>query len=282
MITQHKRYKIIISDFDGTLLRRDCTVGERTKNAIKAYIDSGGVFTVCTGRMLKSILPEVKKLGINEGLIASYQGAVISDIATGNILRHEYYSAEEAELVLSELEKKNLAVHMYTLDGLFVNYSDERLRAYEEVCHVKAEFCPDLKRKLIENKLRVIKFLAVVAPEEHDGLISSLQNILGEKYYVTASAKFLAEVLPVGQNKGEAVKFLASYYNVDINDVIAVGDNLNDLPMIEAAGLGIAVLNAAEELKMQADLVAASNDDDAVGKIIEKYGLGDEQWTNTI
>ena len=76
-----------------------------------------------------------------------------------------------------------------------------------------------------------------------------------------------------GDDKGEALKFLAEHYNIPIENTVAVGDNLNDLPMILAAGTGVAVENAVEEFKKHADDICPSCDDGGVADVIEKYGL---------
>ena len=83
----------------------------------------------------------------------------------------------------------------------------------------------------------------------------------------------LVELSPKGDDKGEALKFIAKHYGIPIKMTVAIGDNLNDLPMIEAAGTGIAVENAVEDLKECADAVCPSCNDDGVAYVIKKYGL---------
>ena len=96
---------------------------------------------------------------------------------------------------------------------------------------------------------------------------------IGDKYEVTYSAAVLVEVSPKGDDKGEALKFLAEHYGIPIDKTVAIGDNLNDLPMIEAAGTGVAVMNATEELKEYADDVCPSCDEGGVAHVIKKYGF---------
>ena len=101
----------------------------------------------------------------------------------------------------------------------------------------------------------------------------NLLEKFGSEFDVTCSAQVLVEVSPLNDNKGEALKFIASHYGVTMDSTVAVGDNLNDLPMIKQAGVGVAVGNAVRELKDAADIVTVSNNDGAVAKIIEKYGF---------
>ena len=82
----------------------------------------------------------------------------------------------------------------------------------------------------------------------------------------------LVEISPLGETKGRALEFLADYYGVKIGETCAVGDNLNDLSMIEAAGCGVAVGNAAKGLLDRAKYVTVTNDEGAVARVIEDFG----------
>ena len=83
------RYPLFLSDFDGTLVRPDGTVSEENIRAIARYRAAGGVFAVCTGRGLTSIVPRLKELGITDGLVVAYQGATVADVATGKLLKDD-------------------------------------------------------------------------------------------------------------------------------------------------------------------------------------------------
>ena len=130
------KYQLFISDFDGTLVRADGTVSEKVKRAIARYTAAGGIFTVCTGRMLSSILPRMKELGITTGYLAAYQGAVIAETATGNIVKFEGFGQADALRVVQMLEAEDRHIHVYTEEGLFCNRRDEWLGVYEKICGV--------------------------------------------------------------------------------------------------------------------------------------------------
>jgi len=123
----------------------------------------------------------------------------------------------------------------------------------------------------------VRKLLILVDPSERDRIMNVLQEKYGKDYYVTCSAAFLVEVTNRNYSKATALAKIAEYYGLSLQQTIAVGDSLNDLPMIEAAGLGIAVNNAENTLKEKANVTLdASNDEDAIGEIIRKYGFQNE------
>ena len=129
-------YPLIISDFDGTLLGSDGAVSDATKRKIDEYIAAGGTFGICTGRMFTSILPRARELGL-KGLVASYQGSVITDIESGKLLVDGYLPADEAAEICKVFERLDLHTHVYTLNEFYVNRRDEALSLYEKICNVK-------------------------------------------------------------------------------------------------------------------------------------------------
>lgn len=269
------KYRLFISDFDGTLVRDDGTVSERNKSAIARYTAAGGIFAVCTGRMLSSILPRVRELGFTEGIVAAFQGATIADIATGELLKNDCFLQQDALKAVRLLESKKLHIHVYTVDEMFVNVRDEGLEAYERICRVKGTLVNEpLSRKIERENTRVVKMLAMVMPQERYALKEALQKELGEAFYVTVSAEYLVEVMPKGQNKGLAVDFLSRKYRILREEIAAMGDQLNDIPMLERAGGKFTPRNGEEELKKIA-VTVASNEEDGVAEAILKYALGE-------
>ena len=257
------KYRIFLSDFDGTLVRADGTISQTNKNAIAAYRAAGGVFAVCTGRMLASILPRLKELGIEDGLVVAYQGATIADVRTGALLKNDGFDQADALRILDLLEDDGHHAHVYTVQDVYCNRDDDALRAYERVCGVKAEIVPQEPLSCFAERrgLRVVKALAMVKKEERAPLARSLQAALGETFYVTCSADVLVEVMPAGQNKASAVDFLSQYYHIPREKIAAIGDQMNDLPMIERAGGRFAVANAVQPLKDAAHVVKHFEED---------------------
>ncbi|MBS1401077.1 MAG: HAD family phosphatase [Firmicutes bacterium] len=270
-------YPLIISDFDGTLLGSDGAVSDATKRKIDEYIAAGGTFGICTGRMFTSILPRARELGL-KGLVASYQGSVITDIESGKLLVDGYLPADEAAEICKVFERLDLHTHVYTLNEFYVNRRDEALSLYEKICNVKGNVVEEepLSGLVLRKALKIRKVLAMVYAEDKKRIFENVLKALGEKFYVTYSAANLVEVTSRAYSKGTAVKFMADYYGVPIERTIAAGDSLNDLPMLQAAGLGLAVKNADEALKDKAQSFPFTNDEDAIGKIIETYGFAKE------
>ncbi len=268
------KYKLFLSDFDGTLVRGDGTVSEANRKAIEIYRRAGGIFAVVTGRMMSSILPRLKEIGLEDGLAVAYQGAMIADVRTGRILKNGKFTAEQALKCIRYFEKCGYHIHVYTGDDFYSNMDDEYLRIYEEICRVKGKIMPHLSDMVAEKSVGVVKVLAIVEPAVRDRVKAETEAALGGEFFVTCSSAFLVEVMPKGQNKAGAVEFLSEYYRLPKEEIAAIGDQLNDLPMIGAAGGKFAVANAEKELKEKATVVA-SCEEDGVAEALLKYALGD-------
>lgn len=274
-------YKLIVSDFDGTLLNDKHEIPLEVEQAIKEYVFDGGTFAVCTGRMLKSILPRVRSIGL-KGIVVGYQGSIIAEIESGKILKMSGFSTADATCIAQTIENQGYDMQVYCNDKLYTTLADdnEMLNIYESITGIKAEQIYDkdgnkceASKFICQNNILPQKFTCLINKFERKNVYNVLSGLLGEKFDVTCSADVLVEVSPKNDNKGEALKFIADYYNIPIENTVAIGDQLNDLSMIKVAGVGVAVGNAVEELKQAANFVATTNNNFAVAQIIKKYGF---------
>lgn len=267
--------RLIVSDFDGTLLTTKQTVPARVREAIERYVNAGGVFAVCTGRMLASILPQVRALGL-KGLVAAYQGTVIADIESGCIVRNGGFTSDQATEICRILEGRGEPINAYADNKMYSTLPTDNklLTMYQDITGIRANHVSGkMSDYVAQNNLFCQKIVSVIPPERKMPLYEYLVKEIGEKYDVTYSAAVLVEVSPKGDDKGAALKFIAQKYSIPIEKTVAIGDNLNDLPMILAAGTGVAVKNAVEEFKKYADDVCPSCDEGGVADVIEKYGF---------
>jgi hypothetical protein len=266
--------KLIVSDFDGTLITGKQEVKKEVKEAIDEYIANGGIFAVVTGRMMASILPIVRGLGL-KGLVAGFQGSVIADIESGKIIKNNGFSSEEASFVCKTLEDLGAYVNLYQDENLYTDIpaDNKYLKLYEDITKIYSKH-PDCKMSefALNNEHIYQKVTSLCFPQEKIKLYNKVNALIGDKFDVTYSADVLVEVSPKEDNKGTALKFLADYYNIPIEKTVAVGDNLNDLSMIKVAGVGVAVGNATDALKEHADFISVSNEEGAIAQVIEKFG----------
>lgn len=267
------RYQIFLSDFDGTLVRDDGTISTRNIEAIAKYRAAGGIFAVCTGRMLSSIRKRLHELGLDDGLVVAFQGAQIADIATGKLLKDDAFSREEALEVVRFMEESGLHVHIYAGEEMYANRRNALLEAYEQICRVKAIVGDiPLTERIVRDDLRVVKALAMADPSEIGAVRDLLRAKFGDKYFITFSSEWLVEIMPKNQTKGAAVRFLADYYGVPVQNIAAIGDQENDIPMLEAAGGKFAVGNAVERMKRVGTVVPTCAED-GVAYAIEHYAM---------
>lgn len=268
-------YRLIVSDFDGTLLTDEQTISNEVVNEISAYVACGGVFAVCTGRMLSSILPRVRALNL-KGLVVAYQGTVIADIESGKVIKKGGLSTEYAAKACEYLESVGASASVYADEVMYTNLEKNSplLKAYESVTGVDAVSVKNvpISQFVRERNLFCQKVTSLVPSEKRIALYNDLKQNLNDNYDITCSAKILVEISPSTDTKGSALKYLCNHYSIPIESSIAVGDNINDKSMIEAAGLGIAVENAVEELKLSADFISVSNNQGALAKIIKRFG----------
>ncbi len=267
------QYPLIVSDFDGTLVNKDGTIAQNNVQAIQDYITAGGVFAISTGRMPAGILPRAEELGL-KGIVCTCQGTIIMDIETKEMLSSERLPYETTLRVVQKMEEMGLHIHIFDLWDFYSNMDDDALKIYERAVKGKAKLVLDkpLSEFVKERQFASYKLLAMVREEDNEWLLAELAKENFDGCALTKSDNYLVEVINAKYSKGTAVEFLAKHYGVPLERMIAIGDQLNDLPMIQKAGLGIAVKNADESLKREADCVFQyTNEEGAVGKIIEKF-----------
>ena len=270
-------YALIVSDFDGTLVKADGTISDRTQNIIRRYVDDGGIFAISTGRMPAGILPRVKELGL-KGVVCCGQGSAIVDIESNEVLLEGNIPNEIAVKICEKMEEMGLHIHVYSLWDYYSNMDDDALKMYEGIVKSKAILVQDkpMSQFVKETGMNPCKVLAMVAPEDNEKVLVALEKEAFPDCDVTRSSVYLVEVSNAKYSKGTSVEFLSQKYNIPMEKTIAVGDQVNDLSMIEIAGLGIAVQNADENLKARALVCEYTNEEDALAHIIEKYGYLEE------
>ena len=268
-------YPLIVSDFDGTLVKKDGTISEENRRAIDEYIACGGKFAISTGRMTSGILHRARELGL-KGLISCCQGAIIVDIESGKTIMEGRLPLKSTIAACKKMEEMDLHIQVYDSWEYYSNKDDEALKSYERGVGKKAVLVLDkpLSQFVAETSLRSYKVLAMVKHEENEKVLAALTAENFEGCTTTRSSRSLVEVINQNFSKGTAVQFIAKHYGIPLEKTVAVGDQQNDIPMIEVAGLGIAVQNADEGLKAVADYVTeATFNENAIAEIIHKFGF---------
>lgn len=262
------KYKLLVSDFDGTALRSDRTVSKKLIDAIKAYRNAGGTFVISSGRMFESIVNHAHLLGLGDVNmpICSQDGSVIKESLSGKQIAVTAMPRSDVLAFVLECERLKLYCQIYSVDTLFVAEENEFNLKYCEVSKIGKKVVGKLSDFVRNSELGFVKVL--LHGDAEGGLKYFQGRYEGIKFFLS-SATFL-DGASVNAGKGNGLRRLCEHLSIDLSESIAVGDSMNDISMVEVAGLGAAVDNADIRLKAKAKLIVPSNDDDGVAYLLQK------------
>lgn len=265
------KYKLIVSDFDDTVVDDSQIISQSTIDAIRDYEKRGGKFVFCTGRMISAILPHAKKMGLS-GDIIGYQGGVVADIESGKFLIEHAVSHNKAKKIATYLEEKGLYYQLYQNDTFVIKEENNYSRLYRQFTFKEPIIVGEnLLNYMERTKLSPTKILLINEPNKIPVILEDLQSKFGDELLINSSKRFIIEIVPLGINKGSAVINLAKRYGISLDETIVVGDGLNDIPMLTCGAYGIAVENANPKLKAIAKEVAPPCTAEPIKWIIDKY-----------
>lgn len=266
-------FKLIVSDMDGTLLNEAKKVSESTQAAIHKLEDHGARFTLATGRIYPAAKLYSDALGIHTPMICC-NGAVIIDPITNEILYERHISSEIAKQVLNICEKYGVYYHMYDKNTIYSKRMEKFIAYFNELSKTLPE---DYKihTEVVEDMLSVFERTKIYKIGLYYDNTDTALNMRRELEAIEGVSGFksldtMYDVLAENTNKGTALVALCGLLDLDIQEVVAFGDNENDLEMLQAAGHGIAMQNAEDFVKDVADHVTQSNEEDGVRIAIER------------
>jgi Cof subfamily protein (haloacid dehalogenase superfamily) len=264
---------MIASDVDGTLLDDDEKITARTREAVHAAVDSGAQFVLATGRPPRWVQPVVDALGLAPMAVCA-NGAVIYDPSTDRIVSARTLSTD----ALGELAE--IATRVIPGAGLAVERVGESAHDAATPQFVSspgyehAWLNPDNTEVSIEDLLSApaVKLLIRKAGANSSDMAVTLAKHVGLEGDITYSTNNgLVEIVPLGISKATGVEELARPLGITAENVVAFGDMPNDVPMLDWAGLGVAMGNAHPDAIAAADEVTASNTDDGVARVLERW-----------
>ena len=261
--------RLIASDMDDTLLHSKIYISERNAAAIHRAIAKGIVFMIATGRMYVSVKPYADALGLDVPLV-TYNGALVKGSKNGKVYYEHPLKLETALELLAYCREKGYYIQSYQGDELWVKEDTAFSRRYTQISGIPAKAVGE---KLYHPDTAPYKLLAMTKPEEFEAVWKDIQREFEGKVVVTSSRDNFLELMEPGVNKWEAVKAVAESYGITPEEIMCIGDSNNDLSMIKNAGIGVAVANAKPAVQAAADIVTASNDEDGVAKVIERFTL---------
>ncbi|CAK4854397.1 unnamed protein product [Aphanomyces euteiches] len=242
------KYKLVALDMDGTVLNEEQKISERNQKAIAAAIEAGVIVMFATGRGIHSVKPFIDELKLSSPIVTTNGGEVWR--APGELLKRHQMEARWIRQMHEMAVEHDSWFWAYAIEGVYNR--DNWPGDLDTIDWIKFGFHTENVDKL-----------AIIRQElEAWGV-----------FEITNSHPANLEMNPSGVNKASGLIDVCELLGIEMSEVIAMGDSLNDIAMIRAAGLGVAMGNAQEEIKQMADLVTGSNNEDGVAQIIEQYIL---------
>jgi Cof subfamily protein (haloacid dehalogenase superfamily) len=247
------RPALVAADLDGTLLGRDLTWAHGLPQSLADLRAAGVRVVICTGRMYQSARRVVARFGLDEGPVVCYQGALVADLASGAWLRHVSMDGETAAEVVRHVRAMDRQLNAYIDDLLYVEQVTEWARRYAEHVEVDIATVADLEAEVLGRP--PTKLVLVTSAADVDEILPGLQERWRGRLYVTRSQPDYIEFADGSVSKSGALAWLCARLGVSREAVVTLGDGMNDVDMLEWAGLGVAVAEAAEPVRAAADLV---------------------------
>lgn len=262
--------KLIAIDLDGTLLTSDKTISDRNKQFLKMAREKGVYIVLTTGRPLKAIhsfLEELDLLGEHHYSI-TFNGGLVQE-NTGRVLAKTGFGIEDVRQIRQVTNRLGLPLDVLH-EGTVYSLPSDRESLYITCNPALTKLAvadEDLPTDFVYNKA-----VSATSADFLDKQIPSIPSELYERFEIFKSRDILLEWSPKGVHKANGLEKLIACLGIQQSEVMACGDESNDLSMIEWAGLGIAMKNAVDEVKAAADVVLPkTNDEDGIAWAIERY-----------
>lgn len=289
-------YKLVAIDLDGTLLDSYGKVSENNKNAIKSAIDKETKVVIASGRGVMSVKNFANEIGANEYAICG-NGAIVYDFKEESIIYDKFLSQKKVLQLIKICEENSIYYSIYTQNSIITKSLNYNVLFY----HQENASKPDGKKTNICITEDVYQYVLNRKEEDYtkinicdenniifNGIIRKLREVKGIDVLdvghmsrklmklgteIHSIEYFYTEITNENTDKWNALKFLIQKLGIEREEVITIGDNVNDQTMLENAGLGVAMANSAPYVQKMADVVTESNNEDGVAKVIEKYIL---------
>lgn len=275
-------YKILVSDLDETLLNDDGTVHADNLAAIKTAVAHGFKFVPNTGRSFNSVQALLKTLGLYDQAgqyVISYNGAAIVENKDNQVLLTRGMDRElAAQIFRAGLVNDQVDVHIYTVDTLFIYNISPTDKQYMAERGVPYELMASDDLAFLANEQPVMKVIfehpdQAVREQIRDAVLAAVG---ADAVEATFSSSRYVEFNTKGVDKGSASLLLGEKLGIQRDEIIAAGDNNNDLKMLTAVGLGVSVANGIPAVQEAAAVVTErTNNEGAIAEILEKYVLKD-------
>ena len=268
-------YRMVFSDMDGTLLKSASEIKEKNIEMVGKAVDQGVEFVICTGRGVYGVERFLEKLHLlgRPGYVICQNGAAVYNLENMEMVLKHSFSSDDLRPVVEAARAEGVEVYLYDDRTFLTEKVTPQVEAYCRVMHADMRILPDG----LEYEGYFTKCLLSGSYEQLDAVRKRVEPIIAGKLNHFFSGPQYLEFVKTGVSKGRALQETAEKAGVPLGEVIAIGDSENDLSMIQAAGLGVAVANAQEHVKAAADYVTETTcEQDAVADVLQRFVLGEQ------
>ena len=265
------QYKLIAGDMDGTLLDPQMQVRETTIKAIEKAMEQGIIFTVATGRPFAGVERYEALYKLLKAPVITYNGAVILNPQDKSVLYERLLDSFAAETLISMGKASGTTVLIWSKGELYIYEHTVHTEFYAEMTRSTPIIIKGEQDEKMLAQQGITKLLLYGEPERIARTQEKIEKAKLKNVACCTSHPSFLETFHSDASKGEALKFLAEYLGISPSEIIAIGDEMNDISMLKFAGLGIAMGNAHPAAKAVADFITLKNGEDGVAHAINTF-----------
>lgn len=266
-------YKLIALDMDGTLLTSEKKISDNTKKALKAAEAKGVKVVLASGRPLDGITRYLEELDLlkEDDYTLSFNGGIVINNKTKDIITSTLIKGCDLKDIYRVSKELDINIHAFSVREGLITPKISQYTKHE--CDINKINYTIKDFNEVDDDEDIVKVMMIDPQEKLDEAIKKLPKYLYDKYSVFKSAPFFLEFTNKEVDKGKGLKKLGEYLGIAQDEIIACGDAGNDLSMIKYAGLGVAMKNATDDVKSEADYITLSNDEEGIVHVVEKFIL---------
>lgn len=268
--------KLILSDIDGTILDDKHQLDSDLSGTVAALKVRNIPFVLASARSPHGMFPIAEELDLGDSPIACYNGALIVEGKKDDyrILIEHILSKTDVKKIVALIRKQfpHISINLYSGSNWIVEQMDQWVQI-EAAITKESPAIRNLDALLRDDSIPIHKLLLIAEAHDIQEFFTYLKHVDFEDASFYLSKDNYLEITSQSVSKENALLEIAKYYGISLSHTMAIGDNYNDIPMLKLAGLGVAMANAPQAVKDEADIETASNNDNGASNIIEDYVL---------
>ncbi len=270
--------KLVVTDMDGTFLRPNLEISKANIEAVKKLLERNIHFAIATGRPDQMMKEYISILDLEEPIIMS-NGSIIGNPFQEERVFEKTLSQLTLNTIFEIVDKQKMDYLIYTKEAI-ITRDNNRYRFFQKrnLSLLEKDRCNFIVAEIPSKALGEKKAYKILILENNEKRYKKYFELFSNRddIEVYQSQTTFIDINPKGVSKGNAIKKLAEYYEIDVKDVVVFGDQHNDVPMMKIAGTSVAMGNSIDEVKRIADYVTLSNHEDGFAYWVNKYILGAE------